>query len=416
MKGRWNKALSLLVTAAMTVSLCAAGARAAAYGAEPVRVIVEMEDAAVLESAEARAAGASAYARSDGGTAAAARLLSAQKALQQRIVAEADRNAEVVYTYTSVFNGFSLRTDAAGVSAIRAMEGVKNVYPVRMAQITDPAPEGGADDEIAGDGSGMLPSGPDIGLEAMWDMGYDGRGQVIAVIDSELDVTHPMFAGEVEDPALTLEGLETLLAENTFNADASAKRLYRSSKLPFVYDYYDRDTDTYNSNFDAVHGTHVSGIAAGRDGELDGESVSGMAPQAQLVFMKVGGEDGQLPDDAAIAAIDDAAKLGVCAINMSFGTMWKYYSEPYEKSIAAAKAAGILLSVAIGNSSRGDGFAAWADMPDYDASGMPDSLTGSLSVAAYEPAYRVMNYYTAQFRHGTEEETVQASLFGESSA
>ena len=78
MKGRWNKALSLLVTAAMAVSVCAAGTQAAAYGAEPVRVIVEMEDAAVLESAEARAAGASAYARTEAGTAAAANAASGQ--------------------------------------------------------------------------------------------------------------------------------------------------------------------------------------------------------------------------------------------------------------------------------------------------------------------------------------------------
>ena len=60
MKGKWNKTLALLLTTAMAVSVCASGARAAAYGAEPVRVIVEMEGAAVLESAEARAAGASA--------------------------------------------------------------------------------------------------------------------------------------------------------------------------------------------------------------------------------------------------------------------------------------------------------------------------------------------------------------------
>ena len=94
--------------------------------------------------------------------------------------------------------------------------------------------------------------------------GCSGEGQVIAVIDSELDVTHPMFA-PLDDSVqvkLTEEDVAEIASTIGFNVDIDPAQAYRSNKLPFVVDYADNApinavglSDDYPATY---HGTHVS--------------------------------------------------------------------------------------------------------------------------------------------------------------
>lgn len=49
-----------------------------------------------------------------------------------------------------------------------------------------------------------------MGLEEMWEQGYDGDGMVIAVLDSGMRVTHDAFAdyGLAQSPALSRADVE----------------------------------------------------------------------------------------------------------------------------------------------------------------------------------------------------------------
>ena len=62
------------------------------------------------------------------------------------------------------------------------------------------------------------------------------------------------------------------------------------------------------------HGTHVSGIATANGGEI-----IGVAPDAQLVYMKVFDYNDSSSSDAILAALEDAVILGVDCVNMSLG-------------------------------------------------------------------------------------------------
>ena len=61
--------------------------------------------------------------------------------------------------------------------------------------------------------------------------------------------------------------------------------LYVSSKIAFGFNYIDGDLDiTHDNDQQGDHGTHVAGIVAAN---LADGSVTGVAPQAQLMILKV---------------------------------------------------------------------------------------------------------------------------------
>lgn len=160
--------------------------------------------------------------------------------------------------------------------------------------------------------------------------------------------------------------------------------VYKSSKIPFAYDYYDNDTNVSGGN---SHGTHVAGIVGANGGK-----VTGVAPDAQLMILKIFGDDGSGAYDSDIlAALDDAVMLGVDAINMSLG-MTAGFSQAAETRMQEVyqrvKNAGISLMCAAGNEySSSYKSASGTDLPlasnpDNGAVASPSTYDAALSVAS----------------------------------
>ena len=221
-----------------------------------------------------------------------------------------------------------------------------------------------------------------------------GEGQVIAVIDTELNLDHPMFAPLPDDVEvkLTKEDVDEIAATVGFNCAESWSNGYRSTKVPFACNYQGNDSlSVPNDSASNYHGSHVAGIAAGNPVETeDGRMISGVAPNAQIVFMVV---NGRMSLAAFISAIEDAVKLKADAINISFGIdaeAFDFY-QPLNDAVNAAEAAGITVCIAAGNADNGsEYFSDLTDPENPDRSIMNGFITEgekALAVASADNTY-----------------------------
>ena len=175
--------------------------------------------------------------------------------------------------YTLVYNGLTLNVPASAVPAIRNMPQVKQVhantllYPDLVKSVDYiRAPK------VYGKYAELTPF--DNFRE-----GFEGQGINIAVIDTGIDWTHPMFGGDPTPPRL---GITPNVA--ALNSASNQKVIYQ---LPLV----DIVTDGFG------HGTHVASTAAGYlalapgadslPNTSDDIPIHGVAPQAKLMSYKV---------------------------------------------------------------------------------------------------------------------------------
>ena len=148
-------------------------------------------------------------------------------------------------------------------------------------------------------------------VQSAWDQGYKGEHTVVAVIDSGVDTSHKDFQTMPKDPKLTADQMKELI-------DKLGYGRYVNEKFPFVHNYVDNSEDDMKPEADEPHGQHVSGIIAA-DGQPNGdkEYVVGVAPEAQLLQLRVFSADGTSLDLAK--QIVDAVNLGADVIQMSLG-------------------------------------------------------------------------------------------------
>jgi hypothetical protein len=117
-----------------------------------------------------------------------------------------------------------------------------------------------------------------VAAPAAWDLGLDGQGTTIAVLDTGVDAGHPDLAGQV-------------VATQNFTDEADAE---------------DRQG----------HGTHVASLAAGTGAGADGARM-GLAPGAEVISGKVLDNEGQGQESWVIAGMEWAVDQGADVVNLS---------------------------------------------------------------------------------------------------
>ncbi|CYU42628.1 S8 family serine peptidase [Streptococcus suis] len=202
----------------------------------------------------------------------------------------------------------------------------------------------------------------------------DGRGMVIAVIDSGLDIKH-------KDMRLD-EGVVPKIKEIT----PSTTGAY-TLKVPHGYNYVSGNDNLYDDTHEP-HGMHIAGTLAGNatDEEVASkQGIDGIAPNAQLLVYKIFSNDPKNykaeTEDAAYAAIEDAIKHGADVISLSVG----YYDSglPGNAYYTIAKRAaekGIIITAAIGNAGASSSDTSF-DLHTNNALGAVDTAT-TVGVAA----------------------------------
>ena len=169
------------------------------------------------------------------------------------------------------------------------------------------------------------------GAHAYWNAGFTGQGVGVALIDSGVT---------------PVDGLQTR------GKVVNGPDLSFESQVPSL-EYL----DTFG------HGTHMAGIIAGRDNAVTSVSSSdsthfvGMAPNAQIVSLKVADALGQTDVSQVLAAIDWVVQhrndngMNIRVLNLSYGTdsNQSYVLDPLAYAAEQAWQAGIVVVVAAGN-------------------------------------------------------------------
>lgn len=332
-----------------------------------------------------------------------------QKSIQNEIsknVLDGEK-LEILHSYTTVENGFAAVVPYGKLEEIRQLPGVAAAYAAPVFKVAPDMP------------TTMTELG---GLENT--SGYQGEGMVIAIVDSGLEIGHPLFTQAPTTPALAKKDIENVLASKNLKAEEkksgiTASQVYKTAKVPFAFDYADNDLDVA-PNGAGDHGTHVAGIAAANAGVV--ADVVGVAPQAQILAMKVfssSGSNGATWADI-LAAADDAVALGADVINMSLGSTCGFSTPEGEEGVAEVlnniASSGVMLSISAGNEYSaalgtriGKGHALTQN-PDYGTVASPSSYSEPLSIASVEKEDTITsNYFTVGDRKIAFNDTAEDS-------
>ena len=261
---------------------------------------------------------------------------------------------------------------------------------------------------------------------------YDGTGMVVAVLDTGLDYTHTAFSvnnftADRAKLGLTRDMVASCLAMTKASSminNLTVNDVYLNDKVPFSFDYADEDADVYSLHNN--HGTHVSGVIVGKD-----DTITGVAPNAQLVSMKIFSD---IQDSAKASwildALEDCVVLNVDVINMSLGTACGFSRESDKEAMRGVydniRKQGISMVVAASNSfssaygSEKNGNLGLTSNPDTATVGSPSTYEGAMSVASIngvKTPYMLHNgkiiYFVESNNSGAEERDFVEDLLPE---
>jgi len=273
-----------------------------------------------------------------------------RQAAAERAIQAVAPGARALYHYDVAFNGLTLRLDPIAAAQVRQIPGVvavtaeEQVRPLMDASLPIiGAPAAWADPRVGGRSMG-------------------GRGVRIAVIDSGITATHPMYEDSGFAPPPGFPQATWTVGDVVTAYSAEDRARYTNDKVivarayanPEVYDPATPLTPLADG-IGGFHGGHVAGIAAGsvikgapglKRGDIE---LSGVAPGAYLMAYKF--TDAYTPE--ILKMIDDAVADGADVINNSWGTSAMNVMDPdlhpVSQAFKAAEASGVVVVAAAGN-------------------------------------------------------------------
>lgn len=280
--------------------------------------------------------------------------LDAIGAQQDNVIAAAgslDSNAQVLGRTRMALNAVILRIDASALAALAQNPNVFSINPV-------------VDYELD-----LSETVPHIGATAVQNLGYDGTGISVAVLDSGIDYTHIAFggSGDVED---FNNNDPTIIEVGTFPTDKVVGGYdFVGSNWPNTSE--EPDPDPLDAGIGGSHGTHVADIIGGANGVAPGVDLyavkvcSSVSTSCSGVAL-IQGMDFALDPDGN-GNMSDAVDI----INMSLGSnMGDATIDDLSYAVENASAVGVLTVASAGNG---------GDLPYIH--GTPAGAPSALSVA-----------------------------------
>ena len=335
---------------------------------------------------------------------------------------------EVVNKWSNIVNAIAIKVPYGLINEISKIDGIKRAYVEHVYDRPDPI-----ENSVVEDGKENYSYSYDmVGIEKVWGEGYTGKGMLVAVLDTGLDLkmdwnsevvrVHEAFTNDSfkngnptdgnDDWSLryTTDSLKEFLVDNQLKSTTGASgnqitydknALYKNLKVPYACDYADGDLNVWPAESD--HGTHVSGTIAGFVSTDEGEvKFSGVAPDAQLLAMKVFPDaGGGAMESVIINALEDSLKLGADIVNLSLGSDNGFASDDtvqndlYER----LNKSGIVLMTSAGNSEKSStnnnyGSSNSTDNPDESMISSPAVYESNLAVASIDNTISVQAYFS----------------------
>ncbi len=213
------------------------------------------------------------------------------------------KDTKILAEYDYLLNGVAVQTSLS-LEQLRALPNVKAAHPVEMFQ---------AKLDRALPIIKAMESWEKIGGQSM-----AGKGMRIAVIDSGISPDNPMFNDEgMTAPATRPDDDYCATTPSFCNNKLIVARMYPPSDIDY------NETGEFESpKALSGHGSHVAGIATGREAITDtGETVVGVAPGAYLMAYKaLWTQEGTGSSVGLFQALEDAAQDGADVINNSWGS------------------------------------------------------------------------------------------------
>ena len=320
-----------------------------------------------------------------------ASILAKQRSMQTAIESKVGYPLDVVWNLTLLTNAFSTWVYEKDIPIIERMSGVKAVQRENLYTVDDAAQPNTA-----------ISSNYMAGATDTWSAGYTGAGTRIAIIDTGIDLDHISFDPGAFESAIDQVEEEKqapvdLMGPDDIPEDLNGEGIYHSSKIPYIYNYVDENTDvTHINDTRGEHGSHVAGIAAANRYIMDGDGyidaadavkAVGMAPDAQLLVMKVFGRNGGAYDSDYFAAVEDAVALGADAVNLSLGSGAPgfTYANYYQEVLNGLAGSSVVAAISAGNAGAMTDYMQtdlFIDDVSMHTGGSPGTYINSLCVAA----------------------------------
>ena len=323
------------------------------------------------------------------------------------VAALEDLGVEVTFrfTYLDTISATAPFDSILDPNAIRSLPGVVMVEDLGLAE------------------PNMHEAVPNMGVDAVWqDLGLDGTGSVIAILDTGVRGDHEGLNDMDDDPFTCIDDPPDPLDPNPQPIPADC-----DPKIIAFYDavFTDEEHDASESFDSGTHGTHVAGIAAGSGGgqtdPATGLRYVGAAPGAWLINI-LACCDGDIEDvmQGAQWAIDNKDVHNIDIVTSSLGEQqFEIHfdndgNSAWSRQMDMVVEAGIITTLSAGNEFGGATFAGCNTIDSPGDARLPvtvASLDKDLGLAIYSS-----RGYTSDLRVKPDVATIGSSIMAPDAA